>query len=986
MKPKYLELNAFGPFAQKEEIDFSRFEQDGIFLLSGPTGAGKTTVFDAISFALYGVPSGDGRESLSLKSQYSPDEETCYVRYRFEAGGHEYEVHRAPKQSRYSKRIKGLRLVPESAELTIDQKEVLTGNQNVNERLVEVLGIDREQFRQIVMLAQGDFMRLLSSDSKDKEKILRRVFSTERLYRFTERLREYALDIRRRQEDNLRLLQSVARSLSCENNPALQEACAQEFPDAGRLLELLERQIEADEGLLAGCDERLGSLAARLAALDLPGARELCERFSRRGELEQKMQEFLSEEPRLKKAHQELSRLQRAVAIAGERVACEQTAVQLEKARRSREEYAGQLQGLSPAFQEAELQYGQLETLRARQQECEERRLTLQEQLFGLERLDALRLSCAQLEGRLKEAGRRQELLELLLRRCELDEAKAAIARGQELCLSLREAQKKYQSAKERFAHADREYKMGYEAFLDSQAGLLAATLLPGSPCPVCGSLSHPAPAPAAQTDVSQEALELLRLRREESLSAAKEAQAVLQAGLTGLGGEEAQDPTSLLPLEQKEQSLEESAAALQREQEVLAASIAALFDPGKLDGSACRDREALSRRREELTKERSGLAARLETASLEAQKLETQLSISVSKEEAQLQIAALTAKAAALREEAQAITKRYLELGSQKKSLGELLDSLSAQLETLQKEEAACRERYHSALEQNGFSGEEEHARCLARRGELDALRASLQSSQRQRDETAAQYRLLCDQLEGKTPPDLAALQEAAGALRAQQQEQAGERDRLLSRLSLNRAGREEIVRIAGSSGRLDAQYLDAGALGALASGNNPQKLTFERYVLGRYFDDILSVANLRLRQMTADRYAFRRREGRSSYISNTGLQIDILDAYTGKLRAVGTLSGGESFKASLALALGLADVVSHYNGRVNISTIFIDEGFGTLDAQSLESAMEALFSLREGGRLVGIISHVPELQTMIAQKISVIPSPQGSSLKFLP
>nr|WP_286174700.1 SbcC/MukB-like Walker B domain-containing protein [Harryflintia acetispora] len=136
----------------------------------------------------------------------------------------------------------------------------------------------------------------------------------------------------------------------------------------------------------------------------------------------------------------------------------------------------------------------------------------------------------------------------------------------------------------------------------------------------------------------------------------------------------------------------------------------------------------------------------------------------------------------------------------------------------------------------------------------------------------------------------------------------------------------------------------------------------------------------------MTADRYAFRRREGRSSYISNTGLQIDILDAYTGKLRAVGTLSGGESFKASLALALGLADVVSHYNGRVNISTIFIDEGFGTLDAQSLESAMEALFSLREGGRLVGIISHVPELQTMIAQKISVIPSPQGSSLKFLP
>lgn len=985
MKPKYLELNAFGPFAKKEEIDFSRFEREGIFLLSGPTGAGKTTIFDAISFALYGVPSGDGRESLSLKSQHSPDDETCYVRYRFEAAGHEYEVYRTPKQNRYSKRIKGLRLVPESSELTIDRKEVLTGNQNVNEKIVEVLGIDREQFRQIVMLAQGDFMRLLSSDSKDKEKILRRVFSTERLYRFTERLREYALDIRRQQEDNLRLLQSVARSLSCENNPELQEACAQEFPDARRLLELLERQIGADEELLAGCDERISTLASRLAALDLPGARELGERFSRRDELGKKLQELQAQEPRLEQERQELALLERAVAIAGERVAYEKTTAQLEKARRSREAYAGQLAKLSPALLEAARQYEQLEALRARQQECENRRLALQERLSGLERLDALRLSCTQLESQLKEADRRQELLELLLRRCELDETGEALAREREQCRGLREAQQKYQSEKERFARADREYKAGYEAFLDSQAGLLAATLLPGSPCPVCGSLAHPAPAPAAQTEVSQESLERLRLRREEALAAAKEAQAALQAGLWGLGKEDAQDPLSLQPLEQREAALEESAAALQRERKALAVSISVLSDPGKLDSPACRNRETLVHRRDELVSERSGLAARLETAHGEEQELEARLSVPLSKEEAQRQITALTAEAAALREEAQEVTKQYLELGSQKKSLEELLDSLSAQLETLQKEEAACREQYLLALEQGGFADEEEHARCLARQGELEALRAALQSSQRLLDETAAQHRLLCAQLEGKTPPDLAALQEAADTLRERQQEQTGERDRLLSRLSLNRAGQEEIARIAGSSGKLDAQYLDAGALGALASGNNPQKLTFERYVLGRYFDDILSVANLRLRQMTANRYTFRRREGRSSYISNTGLEIDILDAYTGKLRAVGTLSGGESFKASLALALGLADVVSHYSGRVNISTIFIDEGFGSLDVESLESAMETLLSLREGGRLVGIISHVPELQTMISQKIAVIPSPQGSTLKIL-
>lgn len=986
MKPLLLTLEAFGPFAGKQEVDFTRFEQDGVFLLTGPTGAGKTTLFDAISFALFGSPSGDTRESYSLKSQYAPEESICSVSFSFMIDGQRYIVTRAPKQDRPSKRTHALRTVPESAEFT-GEEESISSVSAVNVRIHQLLGMDREQFRQIVMLAQGDFMRLLQSKSSEKEAIFRKIFSTGRFTRFTEQLRTQALSLKKEREQNVAQLLAAARTAAFEDTAPLEQALEGDFPDSARLCQLLKEQIEADTLALSGLEEQLQALDRQLQALDPAAAEALQRQFELKESLSAQLQAWEQERPQREalsaaiRRGEEAQRVQPHALLMGR---AQQALEQLQQKGRELAEKQRQANGALARAAEAEKA---IPSLRGQAEELAHRAAQLELLLEQMKKKEEVAQKARQAEKLLAQSKQHQLLIERLLQRAAIREQQA---QHKELSGRCRAALGQFERAKAAALHyseIDSRYRQTYSAFLDAQAGMLALRLHSGQPCPVCGSLEHPAPAPAPDKTVSEDALEQLRQQREESLSAAKSTEAALQAAAEAL---QSDLPPGCLPL-QSPAPLNALLSSLQQQEQRLAAQygeaerqVAALSELSRVAQPRYFDQEYLKQSQLEL----AARCAQAEEALSALRREEEMLGSALQGFQSLKQLQEQRTKTENQRE---GLLRRAEQLTGERFALAGRVDSLQEQALQNAKAEAQARqelaqgqEAFSQALSSSSFADEADYLSAQLSADALDRQRRALSESERQAEGMRSKLSLLAGQLQNRRPPDMQQLRAQRQALLEQRQVLSLQRDTIGARLTQNRAVLARIERTARQGERLDAAYRDIGALADIATGNNPQKLTFERYVLGRYFEDIIRVANPHLRRMSRGRYAFARREGRSSYISTTGLELEVSDSHTGKARLVGTLSGGESFQASLALALGMADVVSANCGSIFIDALFIDEGFGTLDSSALETAVETLLALRQSGRLIGIISHVAELQNMISGKITVTPAPEGSSLRL--
>ena len=1059
MRPMTLMLTAFGAYAGSQTVDFEAAGAGGLFLVTGDTGAGKTTLFDGVCYALFGKLTGRVRSEKMIRSDYADDTLETSAQLTFSHRGQVWRIWRRPAQTRRKKRGEGTREITADALLERLEGEtaipVAEGKEKVDAAVEELLGIQVDQFRQIAMIAQNQFAELLNKSGRDRSAILRQVFATDRCDALQTRLKEMASASRAETEKQVDSLRQYLAGLRLpeteEGQMPLPEAAelAELLADEGcvwrsaRVLELAEHICQMDESELAGLDEQIAGLdeTIKQSAGLLQSAREAARRQQQLAELEKRLAEQRAAEPEQLAAQARLKQWETAARLAPVWDGSEKARLAAQQAARLYEQASdrlAQLNAQGPRWAQAREQLNADQQTAARLTVQLERQAEALQQYDRLEQAKAEQMACEQELERLQTAQQRAQTLEkqqaaaLEKTQALADSLPAALAAAQtaqkelerwqqarktlaEMRRQMQELvklQKQEQAARQTLQQANDALDGAQQAYMSAdqlyrrdQAGLLARELTPGQPCPVCGSVHHPSPARGVVGAPDKEQLEALAAAMETARTAYNDA---LQTSstLTAQAGSAREQyirlaRQALAELEQElpppedvkalsrlvldwdgrlDQLLEQAEALGQQRQAAVEAAGAAV---NQLAG----DREALEatrRQRSELREQQANATARRDSATQRAAELQAALP-QASRAEAEATLSALEQQQKQLDESIRK-TQQALEEYQQ----------LLAAAESLQKERQNTRKQaadearqaaghWEQALAESGMAADA-FAAARNTEEEIDRLRTELEQARRARQETEALYHQLSEQQKSAPVPGCMPGQ-LEQALEEQEQRRKALNDartRITGRLNANRSTMAD-VRTAGQ--RLEKaqkrqqliQQLDATANGKLSGGLGKQK--FEQYVLATYFADAVEAANQRLFAMTGGRYQLECHQMTAAE-TQAALDLDVLDNYTGKLRSVGSLSGGETFQAALALALGLSDVIQNYAGGVELDVLFVDEGFGTLDAESLEQAVATLHSLVQGRRMVGIISHVPELKSRIENQLVVTKTPGGSTV----
>lgn len=987
MKPLRLTMTAFGPFAGIETIDFTALCESGVFLITGPTGAGKTTIFDAICFALYGKASGDARQNENFKSDFAPETTLCSVCFEFELRGKAFTVLRQPPQQKLTSKG-GYTAVPGKAEFTLPDGNVVTGAADVTARVTEILGINLGQFKQIVMLAQGEFQRLLAASSDEKQEIFRRIFSTQLFDRFAQELGEKTRALNEQIRKHLDAIAVCANSMDCAGDAELFALTQAEATDVEALLGMADSLLARDKQALEAAEATLAIAGAERDGLNLEQITVTNKKFAVLEDLRQKTavlqnrKGFIADQKlKLELIHgaQQVSKSDRLIAQLNEQLA--EYAREVQECQNRLPQLSNTMKLSQSALHEAKAREDVKQTLIAHRAGLEaardlfERIARHQNELLGLTKnLERLRKNEALLQKLKTRAGLltqhtdakgKLEQAVNLARLCE----KAAVRGGE-------------------FTVAKAAYIARYDLFLSAQAGILARTLAENIPCPVCGSFEHPMPAKLAGDVPTQAALDENRALLDRLSGELSTLEAELRAccrqinymdDVFNFSEEEATEHTDeiaavLRRFKAREAGLRESLAAL--ESEILEA--AGLDDIDKKFDDEIYVLEEITR----LTSLVQRARGDIESNRRQTDELREQLTAGI-KDEQQLnaEITAANAQILHIDEQITACTGQFIDAKSEYDKLCRTIELSRSKMFALNNQLSLAQNQFGADLKIHHFTSRqmyEEHRELIGKAKELETMVEAYSTAC-----TAAFTELhsLESELAGKAPRDAQALTARHKELTEQMEDFTRKKVSLSARLQVNAQAVTAIrTRFSGMAELYD-EYKNVSELYRLASGNNAQRLSFESYVLASYFDDIIALANLRLSKMTGARYELRRKTDREKFGRSSGLSLEMIDNYSGKARHITTLSGGESFKTALALALSLADIVQMYAGGVVIDTMFIDEGFGTLDEESLSAAVQTLTSLSEDGRLVGIISHVSELKERIPARINVLPSKTGST-----
>lgn len=881
MKPRQLTLCAWGPYRNEVKVDFTVFKE-GIFLITGATGAGKTTIFDAITYALYGALSGDERdkERSGVRSDFADAQTPTYVELTMEHGGEVYRIRRNPEYLRPKKRggeKASFTKEKENAVLYYPDGKVLEGAREVNAALQELLVLDYQQFKKISMIAQGEFAKLLVASPKDKTRIFREIFGTGIYERFTQSLgarsrKLYAtvMEHKHKLEEDLRML-----TVGLEKS-MWQEEEKQEF------LEL----VKAENWNYEALEECL----LKLERTAKEGAREQNGIYNRLDKQVEKLTLAISEQTRMNQN-----------ILQFEKVSAERTQLQQDSGRNSEREKRLQM-AVNAGFVESA-----------------EERLHQLEQRLSDNRTDWKQTS-EQCNRFTEEAGKLQPVMDEAEHIRNLLEQKKTLA---ELEKQLEILVKQMQKEETQLAEGQREYLKNEKACsLDREAyeqadhrrklaaiGIAAQLLEEGMPCPVCGSTSHPNPASMEEGIVSEEELKRLKKQAESKEKELLQLHSKLVAAKT------------------RTENLQEQKAVTENQTNEIKSLLDEVTDEIYMEylslpwekGSSLLTMQCA--RGNELTGLLNGAKRRLEELA-EAQKC-----LSKELEEAKDSYAALLTQYGFCDNE----SYKQAKLSKTER------DSLSSEITTYQSRIAANGELY-------------EHLKTLVK----DGKKVDLQELNRELIQERA---------------------DRENALKAQKswEQHAKEAHKTRQMMQDKLSSMQESTK----------EYGYVKDLENLAAGNNPKRLVFEQYVLAGYFEEILRAANLRLKKMTAGRYEMSRVGEVGDGRVKDNLEIQVMDFYTGKYRSVRTLSGGESFKASLSLALGMSDVIQAMNGGIRVDTLFVDEGFGALDEESLDQACDTLIGLAEKNRFIGIISHVPELRERMKQQLIIDKTSSGSLIR---
>lgn len=869
MKPLKLTMRAFGPYAGETVIDFEKLQGRHLFLICGPTGAGKTTILDAMCYALYGKTSGD-RTGEKMRSDYADSSERTEVIFDFMLGDKTYRATRSPAQMVDKKRGSGQTLAAMQASLSEleDGKEINTLRTGIEEAAGKLIGLNADQFCQVILLPQGDFRKLLVAKADEREAILKQLFKTQRFSDFKDRLKD-RLDskVREKMEKQTREDQILSSSGATDEKQLSQmvEEAGKELKEAQDIVKSREkesnefREVYQKETALMGHFTELEKALKQDAALK-------------------------NEEGRMKEMEASLSLIRSARELAPYFVQLDgitregkQEAVKLKTAKADMETYARLNETLEKRIQE-------LDAMKEKREEERKTALKMQDLVPK-----------AKLYGAAVQA---------------LKNAQNALSRAEEETKRLQtsaEAARKARDAQKEKADAVR------KSYIDGQAFLLAEGLEDGVPCPVCGAIHHPAPARGGDYVAKAEDVERAQKEYERASAAYDRANDAKEKHSTGAYAKAVSDHAKA---DAQMKTLEEIPEAYRDPKYLEAESTRLLTDIRKWE----QDKE---------------------TAAAQLRKAGADLSAS--------QAACRNAE-----ERREELVKKYRET------------------ESVLKE----------ASDKAGFQSLDECKEWYKKKDTEESVRKTLEQYRADRKSTEERIKAEEQETAGKERPDMLALNEKSKALQ-DQLKKASERaaalkertETLQKAVSDARAIEKELEDLRKEEGLIRGLY-------DLTSGKKT-RITLERYVLGTLLDDVANAANLRLLSMSRRRYSLHRMTDESG-LGKGGLSLEVSDSFTGSSRPANTLSGGETFLASLSLALGLADVVQSRQGGVRLDTMFIDEGFGTLDPDSLNSAMNTLIDLQNTGRMVGIISHVPELEERIDARLRVTPAEKGSKAEF--
>ena len=914
MRPLKLTIAGFGPYAGTQTLDFETLGSSGLYLITGDTGAGKTTIFDAITFALFGEASGGDRSPDMLRSKYAKDSDPTFVELTFSYGGEVYKVRRNPEYQRAKTRGDGTTKQLAEAELTYPDSHVVTKQKDVDRAVRDIFGLTREQFAQVAMISQGDFRKLLQADTRERQKIFRDIFGTGLYVTLQEQLKAKSGELRNQREQAGASIRQYAEGIACRQDsplaPDVQKAreCALPLTEMQTLLEqLLAEDTAAQESLgrqLTELDGRLEALVAQLTKAEAYQAAKLS--------LTVKTAQEAAKAATLEQLSSALTAAQ-ATKPEQESLARQITAMDLllptyDELDAKLMERNSKEKALADAAAAQDTAHHQSAALTAEVS-------ALRDERKGLESVSA---EMEKLQNRQQALTDRREKYRALSANIDaLNAQKAELAR----------LQNAYLAAEAQSSRLWQEYDARNKAFLDEQAGIIASTLPAGAPCPVCGSTEHPHLAvlpegAPTEAEVKKAKAAYEKAQRETEQASGK---ASTQRGIVN-GGEEAVQKA--IPPLLGVVSPEDAQTAAKAQEAALTGEIAET----EQQLAALRRQAARKAQLDDLIPQKEAALAAAEQALAGAK---TQIAgLNASLAGLSSQIAGLAAKLS-FPDKAAAL--------AEKSALEQKLNGLKASLDSAEAAYTACKD-------------------------ELTALRAAMEQ--------------LRSQLAEEPETDAEALVARKAELSARKDGITQAQKELHARVTANACIQGNIAARAKELEELDARYGWMKALSDTANGTvtGKDKVMLETYIQTTYFDRILERANIRLRKMSGGQYDLKRRGKASSQRSQSGLELDIVDHINTTERSVNTLSGGEAFLASLSLALGLSDEVQMSTG-IRLDTLFVDEGFGSLDSEALSKAYLTLAGLTEGNRLVGIISHVAELKEKIDRQIVVTKELSGGS-----
>ncbi len=915
MRPLMLKLSAFGPYADKTEIDFTKLGTGGIYLITGDTGAGKTTIFDAITYALYGNPSGNNREVSMFRSKYAQPDVPTQVELTFDYYGKKYVVQRNPEYERANKRGEGTTKQLAGAQFIYPDGRVVTKIKEVDQAVKDVMGIDRNQFCQIAMIAQGDFLKLLLASTKERMEIFRHIFKTEGFSRLQERLKKESGAVG---EECTFLRNSILQYMGgivCEEDlvyhPLAEQAKKGELTieDTLKLIEKLLEEEGAKEKRLEEKRRKLQKELDEVKARIIKG-KEAVRAGKELEENERRYEQLTLQSVQLEEGYKEAKGQQ-------------------EESKRD-SQTLGEIKAALAEYDE--LERGNLQLVRNQNflQKAKEELFKNEEEIKKLEK--ELILFREEEKG-LQKAGEEKVRLEAEKKKKEeqyqsLRTLFYQIQEAKQLQDTYQKEVTVYKQKAEKLEKTEADFRVKNKAYLDAQAGILAENLKEGEPCPVCGAVDHPKPAPKSSYVPNRQELEKLQeiiTKENEEVKAAsqkagtvkgalEEKQKAVEVAKSLLMGEES--------FENLSQAVKEKALAIREEGQ-------------KIEKEIEKESQKLQRR-EYLQK----IIPAREKAIEEEKRKSLQL-----KEESGKRLG----ENETLKERLIILKEKLLYESKEKAQevIQQLMDNIGRrqmQLEKKEREWNGCKEQ-------------------------LIAL-------------TSAKKEIL-KRLEGRENIQLELELQQQRYLEEEQGRIEKEEKRVHSAIRANKEALHHILQKSEALQKLEKKYSWVKNLSNTANGTlaGKEKIMLETYIQMNYFDRIIARANVRLMIMTEGQYDLIRSKEALTKQGQSGLDLNVIDHYNGSERSVRSLSGGEAFKASLALALGLSDEIQSSCGGIKLETMFVDEGFGSLDEDSLSQAMKALSQLADNHRLVGIISHVGELKQKIDKQIVVTKDKAGGS-----